>query len=85
MTLSVNNISKDAMMVDMTRYCWWRIRDSNIGISADNLGIRQTLEHYNVLMTDLSVVNPSDRDEEINQWLWDSHRWANGGIPPEYF
>jgi len=82
---SVNNISKNAMMVDMTRYCWWIIKNSPIGISADKLGIRQMVEHYNVLMTDLSVVNPSDRDEEINYWLWDSDRWAGFGEPPKNF
>jgi len=82
---SVNNISQKAMMVDMTRYCWWIIKNSPIGISADKLGIRQMLEHYNILMTDLSVVNPSDRDEEVNLWLWDDTAWAGFGKPPPNF
>ncbi len=73
---SVNNVSSEAMMMDMTDHCWRVIRNSPIGVSAQNLGIRQSLYHYNVLMVDLSVVNPSDRDEDINPWLWDSDLWA---------
>jgi len=73
---SVNIASKGVMMMDMTDYCWRVIRNSPIGVSAHNLGIRQSIYHYNVLMDDLAVVNPSDRDEDINPWLWDSDRWA---------
>jgi hypothetical protein len=40
------------------------------------------VEHYNVLMTDLSVVNPLDRDEEVNFWFWDDDKWV-GFIPIE--
>lgn len=73
---SVNNASRGVMMMDMTDHCWRVILNSPIGQSAQNLGIRQSLYHYNVLMVDLSVVNPSDRDEDINPWLWDSNLWA---------
>lgn len=73
---SVNNASSGAMIMDMTRYCWKVIKNSSVGVSAEKLGIRQSYEHYNILMTDLSVVNPSDKDEDINPWLWNSDRWA---------
>jgi len=75
-TVSVNNASSGAMIMDMTRYCWKVITNSTVGVSAEKLGIRQSYEHYNILMTDLSVVNPSDKDEDINPWLWNSDRWA---------
>jgi hypothetical protein len=32
-------------------------------------------------MTDLSVVNPSDKDEDINPWLWNSPNWAGNWAP----
>lgn len=74
--VSVNNLSSGAMMLDMTDFCWDVITNSDIGQSAENLGIEQTIYHYNVLMHDLSVVNPTDKDEEMNPWLWDDERWA---------
>jgi len=74
MIQSVNDISKGVMMMDMTDDCWDRVSSLS-----EPLGIRQSLYHYNVLMTDLSVVNPSDKDEDMNPWLWDSDLWAGGG------
>ena len=74
--ISVNNAHTGAMMLDMTDDCWDVILNSGVGQSARNLGIEQTVIHYNVLMNDLSVVNPSDRDEDMNPWLWDSELWA---------
>jgi prepilin-type N-terminal cleavage/methylation domain-containing protein len=73
---SVNNATSGVMMMDMTDDCWEVILNGPIGTSARNLGIRQSLYHYNILMTDLSVINPSDKDEDINPWLWDSDLWA---------
>lgn len=75
-TASVNNGTSGAMMLDMTDDCWDRIQDHAIGRSAKNLGIEQTVYHYNVLMDDISVRHPTDKDEEINLWLWNSTRWA---------
>lgn len=73
---SVNNGTSGAMMLDMTDHCWDRITDHAIGRSAKNLGIEQTVYHYNVLMNDISVRHPTDKDEDINLWLWNSTRWA---------
>ncbi|MCE5185410.1 MAG: type II secretion system GspH family protein [Planctomycetaceae bacterium] len=36
----------------------------------------QTLQHGDVLMKDLSVINPADRDEEFCIWLWNRKTWA---------
>ena len=71
---SVNNASSGVMMMDMTDDCWERIWSLS-----EPLGIEQTIYHYNALMNDLSVVNPSDRDEDMNPWLWNSALWAGGG------
>jgi len=74
---SVNNASKGVMMMDMTNHCWRVILNSSIGRTAKHLGIRQSVYHYNALMVDLSVVNPSDKDEDIMTWLWgDTDLWA---------
>ena len=71
---TVNNATSGVMMIDMTDDCWRRT-----SAWTDPLGIRQTVYHYNALIDDLSVVNPSDKDEEINPWLWNSPIWAGGG------
>ena len=79
---SVNNASKGAMMLDMTDDCWEWITDGIGGysMSIENLNIRQSYYHYNVLMEDLSVDNPTDKDEEMNPYLWASPDWA--GVAP---
>ena len=73
-TVFVNNATSGVMMIDMTDDCWDRVWSL-----ADPLGIEQTVYHYNALIDDLSVVNPSDKDEDINPWLWNSPIWAGGG------
>jgi len=79
-TPSVNNISSGALMCDMSPGAWQRVDNvnnlSHKFISA--LGIRQAVEHYNVLMKDMSVKNPSDHDIEVNQWLWNTDGWPGG-------
>ena len=63
-TPSVNNISAGAMMCDMSPIAWLRVdNNKNLGhrfISA--LGIGQTVENYNVLMKDMSVIRPTNDD-----------------------
>jgi hypothetical protein len=44
-----------------------------------NVTIERTFEHANVLMQDLSVDNPTNKDEELVQWLWGSDVWAGSG------
>ena len=73
---SVNNATVGVMMLDMTDDCWEIIKNSSVGVSAEKLGIEQTYYHYNVLMDDLSVDNPTDKDAEMNPYLWASDKWA---------
>ena len=79
-TPHVNNVSKGAMLCDMSPSAWQHIDASNVfGYNfITSLGIEQTVEHYNVLMKDLSVENPSDHDREVNQWLWGTDEWPIG-------
>ncbi len=79
-TPTVNNRSSGAMMCDMSPSAWHRVDINNNlgGPFVTALGIEQTVEHYNVLMSDLSVTNPTDVDIEINQWLWNADVWPNG-------
>lgn len=79
-TPTVNSVSKDAMLCDMSPSAWKRVDNvNNLGYTfITALGIEQTVEHYNVLMRDLSVINPSDIDVVVNQWLWNTDTWPNG-------
>ncbi len=79
-TPQVNRISAGAMLCDMSPSAWEHIGASNIyGFNfVHELNIIQTVEHYNVLMDDLSVVNPSDHNREVNQWLWGTDEWPVG-------
>ncbi|MBN1972060.1 MAG: type II secretion system protein [Sedimentisphaerales bacterium] len=79
-TPTVNNVSAGAMMCDMSPSAWLRVDNvNNLNHKfITGLGIEQTVEHYNVLMKDLSVMNPTDNDVEINQWLWNADAWPNG-------
>lgn len=78
---SVNNASSGAMMCDMTEEIWKYGRQTNSGLNTffNSVTIRRSFQHNNVLMQDFSVANPSDKDEEIVQWLWNSNRWAGNG------
>jgi len=74
---TVNNESKDALLLDMSPGAWIKLAmwKSALGEAVKHLGLMQTVEHYNVLMKDLSVANPANRDVEINQWLWGTDYW----------
>ncbi len=74
---AVNDESKDALLLDMSPGAWVKLAmwKSALGEAARQLGLRQTVEHYNVLMKDVSVANPANRDTEINQWLWGTDYW----------
>ncbi len=77
--LSVNNLSSGAMMCDMTDEAWnfAKLRDQDrLGRVMDTVGIRRQYQHCNVLMQDYSVENPTDRDDKLILWLWNSDRWA---------
>lgn len=78
---SVSNMSSGAMMCDMTNDAWGYARSTNSTLEEffKAVGISRAFQHNNVLMADLSVSNPSDKDEEIVQWLWNSDRWAGNG------
>jgi prepilin-type N-terminal cleavage/methylation domain-containing protein len=76
----VNSASPGAMMCDMTDGVLYGGKTT--GALYDFLkavGIRRSFQHCNVLMQDFSVVNPSDKDEEVNQWLWGSDLWPGHG------
>ena len=79
-TPNVNPVSAGAMLCDMSPGAWhWTDINNNYGYQfITALGIEQTIEHYNVLMKDLSVLNPSDHDVEVNQWLWGTDAWPQG-------
>ena len=74
---TVNNISKDALLLDMSPGAWIKLMlwKSPLGEAVKHLGLMQMVEHYNVLMKDMSVLNPANRDKEINQWLWGTDSW----------
>lgn len=77
--LSVNNGSIGAMMLDMTNGLWAYAQatdPSRLGMLMRNTNIRRAYSHGNVLMQDYSVVNPSDQDPKLNEWLWGSPYWA---------
>lgn len=80
---SVNNASNGALLVDVPNTFWQLAislgnTDSTLlkNIFGDNTDRIQTVSHGNVLMKDLSVNNPADKDDEFTMWLWDSTRWA---------
>jgi len=75
----VNNISAGAMMVDMTNGLWEYARQTNpneLGVLMRNINIARLYSHGNILMQDFSVANPSDRDDQLNEWLWGKPYWA---------
>ena len=78
---SVNSMSSKAMMCDMTTGIWDFAQNTNSALDDffGSVGIARSFQHNNVLMADLSVANPSDKDEDIVQWLWDDDRWAGVG------
>lgn len=69
------------MMCDMTNGIWDFAKGTNATLDSffSNVGITRAFQHNNVLMADLSVNNPSDKDEEIVEWLWASNLWAGVG------
>lgn len=73
----VNDQSKDALLLDMSPGAWTKLAmwKSALGDAVRHLGLMQTVEHYNVLMKDMSVATPANRDAEINQWLWGTDYW----------
>ena len=72
-----NNDSSGALLLDMSPGAWTKLARtwSTVGSAARQLSIMQTVEHYNVLMKDLSVRNPANKDKETNQWLWGTDYW----------
>ncbi len=78
---SVNDMSSNALMCDMTNDAWGFATSTNTTLNNffNAVGISRSFQHNNVLMADLSVNNPSDKDEEVVQWLWNSDLWAGVG------
>lgn len=75
----VNNGSIGAMMVDMTNGLWKYAEatdPSRLGVLMRTRSIQRAFSHGNVLMQDYSVANPSDRDDQLNRWLWGAPYWA---------
>jgi prepilin-type N-terminal cleavage/methylation domain-containing protein len=79
---SVNNTSSNAMMCDMTDSIWnyAKSQDSLLTNFFGVVDIGRAFQHNNVLMADLSVENPSDKDAEVMQWLWNSDNWGGGAF-----
>ncbi len=79
-TYTVNNVSKGAMMLDVTEEVVDAMNSQTTSALTrsigTNLNIDQKFWHYNVLMDDGSVQNPSNIDKQINQWLWKQDYWA---------
>lgn len=78
---SVNNISSGAMMCDMTNGSWQFAANTNTTFQNffTAVGVSRLFQHGNVLMSDLSVKNPTDKDEELVDWLWNSNLWGGSG------
>ncbi len=76
--VSVNNMSSGAMMCDMTSGAWDFASSTNANFRNffNSVGISRMFQHGNVLMSDMSVKNPTDKDEELVQWLWNADSWA---------
>jgi len=82
--VSVNNASSGALLCDVPDSAWqyamFQISNDDASMLKNVFGTDgsavQTIAHGNVLMKDLSVNNPADKDEELNQWLWNNDRWA---------
>ena len=49
---------------------------TNVFGSSDDADAIQTVPHGNALMSDLSMINPADKVEEFNMWIWNSPTWA---------
>ena len=79
-TPNVNSSSAGAMLCDMSPSVWKHIDAGDVFnyTFISSLHIEWSVEHYNVLMKDLSVENPSDHDTEGNQWLWGTDEWPVG-------
>lgn len=75
---SNNNQSNGALMCDMTNEAWTLGNKTNTSLQAfmNSIELYRTFQHGNVLMDDMSVKNPSDKDPELVQWLWNSEKWA---------
>jgi prepilin-type N-terminal cleavage/methylation domain-containing protein len=74
---SINNISSGAMMSDMIDSTWKFAADTNTTFRSffNSVGVSRGFQHFNVLMQDFSVENPSDKDEEVVMWLWNRDQW----------
>ena len=74
---AINNISSGAMMSDMIDSTWQFAADTNTTFKSffNSVGVSRAFQHFNVLMQDYSVENPSDKDEEVVMWLWDRDKW----------
>lgn len=74
---SINTTSSGAMMSDMIDSTWQFAADTNTTFRNffNAVGVSRAFQHYNVMMQDFSVKNPTDKDEEVVQWLWNSNTW----------
>lgn len=81
---SINNASSGALLCDVPDSAWYyakeKLTNKDATLLKNIFGVGtvavQTVAHGNVLMKDLSVNNPADKDAEFNQWLWNDDRWA---------
>lgn len=78
---SVNKSTSGAMMCDMIDESWEFARNTSTTLKNffDAVDVSRVFQHNNVLMSDMSVENPSDDDEEVKLWLWNSDKWAGIG------
>ncbi|MEN6308887.1 MAG: type II secretion system protein [Anaerohalosphaeraceae bacterium] len=79
--VSVNNTSSGVLMVDMTLGSWEFAKSTNTNVNnlLNALNVGNQFQHFNALMKDYSISNPTDKDVDIVYWLWNSDRWGGTG------
>ena len=77
-TQSINPTTSNALMCDMTNGSWDFIQERTPKLTTffGLITIERAFQHNNVLLSDMSVESPGDKDEEVLEYLWNSDTWA---------
>lgn len=80
-TESINPTTSNALMCDMTDGAWDFIFHHTPSLETffEQVTIERAFQHNNVLLIDMSVDSPGDKDEEILDYLWADDEWAGIG------
>lgn len=78
---SVNRSTSDALMCDMTDGAWEFIFNNTPSLDTffNKVTIERAFQHNNVLLSDMSIDSPGDKDEDVLEYLWGSDKWAGIG------